>query len=517
MDGIPILQTIRFIFVPAYIFGLGYLVSRFLLKRGDFALSVFLSLSIWSIVGWFSFGYLEYITWILTIAGFLGLFIGFKDLISDRENILGFLVVILLRFLTVAPLTFPYGNDTIMHSYTTYTIVKHGGFFPNFEPFGFGGMGSFNLGFHYISATLSYITGLSAMNSVILAGYIFWGAYFLAVNTFLKDWKISLIITFIVLGPSTFMAWGGFPTLASLSFSLYAFYFNGTISLPFWIGSFSTHFIPSSVAFLSYILSMRKDINRTFLFGLLIVALILLPQYYTMLNQNFSLEPYENSILNAFVKNSFVKPLMFNIVYVLLAFLGYKKFEGLREKVPPLVIFLPIIFGVLSYIWAVFDLKPHHIKSFYMGRLFVPLIIPAFFGLKWIIQRFKFLYIPLFIVGLSLVFNGHTKYKKDADIWSYVSTFKPDTLWAYVKYGTEESFLPAFGVPAYYSHYIITQLYDVREFALKRKFGYIFLRYEERNEKVLDVVKRYGILIRDFGKLKVYKLKEPVMGKYLIQ
>ncbi len=517
MDGIPLLQTLRFAFIPAYIFGIGYLLSKFLLKRGDFTSSVFLSLSIWSVIGWFSSGYLEYITWILTLIGFLGLFIGIKDLISDGESVLGFLVAILLRFLVVLPLTFPYGNDTIMHTYTTYTIVKHGGFFPNFEPFGFGGNGSFNLGFHFISATLSYITDLNALNSVILAGYVFWGAYFLAINTFLKDWKTSMVITFITLGPSTFMAWGGFPTLASVSFSIYAFSLSGTISLPFWMASFSTHFIPSSVAFLAYIISRRRDINKAFLFGLLIVALILLPQYITILRQNSSLEPYENAVLNTFVKSSFVKPLIFNVVYLLLAFIGYKKFDWLREKIPPWVIFLPIVFGVLSYLLAVFDLRPHHIKSFYMGRLFVPLIIPALFGLKWIIQRFKVLYIPVFLVGLALVYNAHKNYKKDPDIWSYVSTFKPDTLWTYVKYGTEESFLPAFGVPAYYSHYIITQLYDVKEFAIKKRFGYVFLRDKERNKKVLEVVKRDGILIRDFGKLKVYKLKKPVMGSSLIQ
>lgn len=517
MDGISLLQALRFIFIPAYLFGLGYLVSKFLLKRGDFTSSVFLSLSIWSVIGWFSFGYLEYITWILTLIGFLGLFIGIKDLIQDKENLLGFLSAIFLRFLAVLPLTFPYGNDTIMHTYTTYTIVKHGGFFPNFEPFGFGGMGSFNLGFHFISATLSYITGLSALNSVILAGYIFWGTYFLAINTFIKDWKISLVIAFITLGPSTFMAWGGFPTLASVSFSIYAFSLSGTLSLPFWMAAFSTHFIPASVAFLSYLISRRKDINRTFLFGLLIFAAILSPQYFAILGQNSSLEPYENNTLNIFVKDTFIKPLIFNFVYLLLAFIGYKKFDGLKEKLPPWVILLPIVFGVLSYLWAIFDLRPHHIKSFYMVRMFVPIIIPAFFGLKWVIQRFKVLYIPIFLVGLAFVYKAHARYKKDPNIWSYVSTFKADTLWAYVMYGTEESFLPAFGTPAYYSHYIITHLHDVRVFASKRKFGYVFLRDKERNKRVLEVVKKDGILIRDFGKLKVYKLKKPVMGSSLIQ
>lgn len=517
MDGIPILQAIRFILIPAYFYGLGYLPLRILLKKGDFTSSVFLSLSIWSVIGWFSFGYLKYLTWILTLIGLFGLILGFKDLISDRENVFGFLLTIFLRIIILIPLTFPYGNDTIMHAYTTSTILKHGGFFPNFEPFGFGGMGSFNLGFHFISATLSYITGLNPINSVILASYIFWGTYFLAINTFIKDWKNSLVITFITLGPSTSMAWGGFPTLASLSFSIYAFSLVGPISLPFWMASFSTHFIPASVAFLSYIVSRLRDINKGFLLGLGIMGLILLPQYIILITQNASLEPYENTVLNTFVKNTFFKPLIYNMFYLLLAFLGYKKFDGLRDKVSPWVIPLPILFGSLSFLWAVFDLKPHYIKSLYMGRLFVPSIIPAFFGLKWIIRRFKILYIPLLLLGFALIYRAHARYSKNPHIWYYITNFKPDTLWAYVKYGTEESFLPAFGTPAYFSHYIITHLYDVKEFALNKKFGYIFLRDEDKNEKVLKVVRKEGILIKDFGRLKVYKLKKSVMGSSLIQ
>jgi len=74
-----------------------------------------------------------------------------------------------------------------------------------------------------------------------------------------------------------------------------------------------------------------------------------------------------------------------------------------------------------------------------------------------------------------------------------------------------------FGVQAYFSHYIITQLHEFKERAKEEYFGYIFLRKDEKNPAVLEVVNKYGVLIKDFGKLKVYKLRERVKGSFLIR
>ena len=517
MEGVSILQVLRLFLIFPYLYGFGYVLGRLIFRRGDFAFSLFLSLAVWSVLGWFSFGFLKPISWILTLVGVFGVFWGFRDLMGELKIILGFLAAIILRFLIMLPLNFPYGSDTIMHVYTTSTIIRHGGFYHLFEPFGVEGMGSFNLGFHYISASISYVTGLDPVSSVILTAHIFWGAFFLAVNTFVNSPILSFVISFASLGISRFMAWGGFPTLSSYSFSIFAFSFNGYLSLPFWLGAFSTHFITSSTAFLAYVIANRKNMDGKFLLGLVIIALILFQQYISIILGGSDIQPYENFALNRFVVDTFKDSARISAIYLIFAFLGYKKFPEIGNKLPVISILLPLIFGILSYIWALFDLKPHQVKSLYLIRVLVPLVIPSFMGLKWLLKRVKILAIPLLLVGVISIYRGHKKYSKDPQIWEFVKTFKGDGSWVLVRYGREEAFLPMFGVPAYASHYIITHLHEFREKAKKEYFGYVFLREDEKNPAILEAVNKYGILIRDFGKLKVYKLREKIRGSFFIQ
>jgi len=517
VEGISILQFLRLFLIFPYLYGLGYVLGRVIFGRGDIAFSVFLSLTVWSVLGWFSFGYLKLLSWFLTFLGAFGMLWGFRDLLKEWKILLGFLTVILLRFLIISPLSFPYGNDAIMHVYTTSTIINHGGFYHIFEPFGVEGMGSFNLGFHYISASLSYITGLDPASSVILTAYIFWGTLFLAVNSFVNSPLLSVVITFTSVGISTFMAWGGFPTLASYSFSIFAFSFNGYLSIPFWLGAFSTHFITSSTAFLSYLVANWKNLDKKFLLGLIIIALILSQQYFRIVFFGSEIQPYENFTLNRFVLDTFKKSALFSAIYIIFAFWGYKKYPEIARKVPPISASIPLIFGLLSFFWAFFDLTPHQIKGFYLIRVLVPLVIPAFMGIKWFLENFKILTIPTFFLGFFTIYIAHKNYSKDPQIWEFVKTFKGDGSWVFVKYRSEEAFLPMFGVPAYSSHYIITQLHEFKERAKEEYFGYIFLREDEKNPAVLEVVKKYGVLMKDFGKLKVYKLRERIKGSFFIR
>jgi len=508
MDGLPLFL------IPGYIYGIGYLISRFLLNKRDFVFAVFTSLTLWCIIGWYSFGYLKEMVYILSLAGTIGLVIGFKDLIKQMWVVVAFIGAILLRYMIIFPLHYPYGNDSIMHSYATYTIVSHGGFSKIIEPFGIEGFGNFNLGFHFVAAGLHYLSGFKIIGSVIFTNYIFWGAYFLALYHWLKDLRWAFMIAFITVRPSNFMAWGGFPTLASMSFSIFAFGLDPIISIPFWMGALSTHFITSIPALSAYILVHRKSVLR-FRFILLFLGFtaLLIPQYYHLIMNNFALQPYENRILSQFVLSTFPESALFAFIYLIMAFIGYD--SSLRKRVPPYAILLPISLGIVSYLFALLDLKSHHVKGFYMARLYVPLIIPAIFGFVKIFKKFRFSDIGAFILGCALTFYSHKKYDKDPRIWKYVENCCKDLegKWAYTRYGTEESFLPAFGIPAYMSHYLITQLEEMREFAKDKEFAVIFLRKNDKNPKVREIVEKYGILIKEFPSVEVYKLKRSVKGK----
>ncbi len=516
MEGISLLQVLRLLLIFPQIYGFGYILGRFIFHRVDVTFSVFLSLAVLSVLGWFSFGFLNYISWVITFLGIFGTLLGFRDLIKEWRILLGYFAVIILRLFIISSLTFPYGNDAIMHIYTTSTIIKHGGFYNAFEPFGVEGMGSFNLGFHYISASLSYITGLDPSTSVILTAYIFWGTLFLSINTFVNSPTLSFLITLSSLGISTFMAWGGFPTLASYSFSIFAFSLNGYLSLPFWMGALSTHFITSSAALLAYTIANRNNLDKRFFVGLGIIALILFQQYYHIILGGSDIQPYENFTLNRFVLDTSKKDIVYFTIYTILAFVGYKKFPEMAKKVPKISAFFPILFAILAFLWALFDLKPYQLKSFYIIRVLVPLVIPAFMGMKWILENFRILGIPAILIGSITISNSHNRYSKDPKIWEFIRNFKGDGSWVFVRYGREEAFLPIFGVPAYSSHYIITLLHEFRERAKREYFGYMFIREGEKDTVILKVAKN-GILLKDFGKLRVYMLREKVKGSILIR
>ncbi len=517
MDGLSFLQSLKLLLVPGYIYGIGYLISGFFLRRRDFVFSVFASITFWCLIGWFSFGYLKYIVYFFSFIGLIGFILGFKDFLNQKMVLLAFIAVIVFRYFLIFPLNFPYGNDSIMHTYTTHTIINNGGFGRIIEPFGIEGFGNINLGFHFVAAGIHYLTNFEVIDSVIFTSYIFWGLYFLSLYHWLRDLRWAFIIAFITVRPSTFMAWVGFPTLASMAFSIFAFGLNPKLSIPFWTGALSTHFITSIPALLVYGFIHRKSIFKFhFILPAAGAIILLVPQYYHLIINNLSLQPYENRILNEFVVTTFPKSLLFALIYMILAFVGYD--SELRERIPIFAVIIPILIGIISFLFALFDLKPHYIKAFYMARLYVPLIIPAIFGLVKILKKIRFLKILAFFIGCSTIFYSHKKYDKDPDIWKYVKNccYELKDKWVYTKYGTEESFLPAFGIPAYMSHYLITQIYEIKQLAKEKEFGIVFLREDDNNPKVREVVNKYGILIKEFPKVKVYKLRKSVKGRNIL-
>ena len=213
----------------------------------------------------------------------------------------------------------------------------------------------------------------------------------------------------------------------------------------------------------------------------------------------------EGATLNLFVIKTFWKHAVFMCVYIFLSIVGYRYNGGIREEVPWYATVIPPLLGLLSLVW-----------SLYLARMYIPIIIPAILGIKWVFSRFKFLAYLSFIMGSAVVVVHHTFYAKDPKVWKYIKSCCKNEKWIYTTYGSEESFLPIMGIPVYESHYLITQMSEARNLARTKDFSVVFLREKDSNTKVREIVSKYGILIKDFGYLKVYKLRRFVKGYEII-
>ncbi len=288
---------LKILLFPGYLFGPGALIQKILKHRVRISHAMALSLSFWSIIGWFTFNHLDQTVLIFSMIGYIGLF--FIDYEREYKFLLYIIGITLLRFFIISFLTMPYGCDTIMHAYTVYSIHSANGYTNTFLPFGVSGLGIFNIGFHFIASEIQYLLGISSLNATIFAGYLFFSLLFIAINEFIQKPFLSGLILFTLVRPANFLAWGGFPTLASIAFAMIAFKYPPPYSYFFWIGAFSTHFIPAAAAFLPYFFKHFKK-KVTFIYGF-IMAGILFSQYYRIIYLNLKFSGNENSAIDRYI------------------------------------------------------------------------------------------------------------------------------------------------------------------------------------------------------------------------
>ncbi|NPA80390.1 MAG: hypothetical protein GXO29_05010 [Thermotogae bacterium] len=454
--------------LPGYLYGLGNLILRATGRRGGFGESIAVSLTLWGVLGWFVFGHFRETVLLLSAVGTLwSLYVLYR---RPRFNpaVLYFLLAIALRYAITSPFLYPYRKDFIMHTYTTATVLFHNGYGPTYYPFGVEGFGAFNVGFHYAAAGLSILTGLEPINAVLVAVYIFWGLFFWAMYRWLGSPSVALMAALFFPYPTSYLRWGGFPTLASLTLGLLAFRKAPRRAAIYWLGAFAFHFISVLVPFLTYIILHRRR-WRDFVPYLLL--LLLLPQYYLILKGSLFMSQNEMLIVDGFVQRGFLKSVL--AVSVLLAFaaLGYRYRR--RCGVPVWGIALSVVMGFVSFILAYLHVPFGPPKSMYMSRMILLLLPPAGFGFMYLWRRFgaPILTLPL----LSMVYMAylHSQVSLNPHDWKVLKRESRRPHWYLTSYWSEGTYLPALGTPAWMSHYLVSQVDEFKEAARRKGFLYV--------------------------------------------
>ena len=501
--------------VPGLLYGVGDALLSLLKVRRGFGESIAASLALWAVLGWFSFGHFREVVLLLSGAGTLWLL---YVLVRDRPRptlpFALFLLAILLRWVLTAFTLYPYQKDFIMHTYSTATILHYNGYGPEYYPFGVPGFGAFNLGFHFAAAGLSYLTGIKPIDGVVLTAYVFWGLLFYGIYRWVGNPWMALLATFSLPYPLSYLKWGGFPTLASLSFGLLAFRERPRSALPYWLGAFATHFIPVAVPFLVY-LAIYGRRPREFLPYLLL--LLLLPQYYLILKWSAHISPDEMAVVDAFVVSNFPKSLVVLLFLLGLALLGYRYRQGCR--VPLWGVLLALLAGLLSYAFARLHLPINAPKSLYLSRMVLLFLPPASFGVLYLWRRVRWVALVLPLTVSAYVLYQHLSVGLPPEDWKVVRQVAGRRGWFLTSYGSVGAYLPALGSPSWKSHYIVSQLDEFREAARREGFRYVVCDREDpvgpvpyyrevcdRGEGHPDVLK----VLAKGGNLTVYELRGSV-------
>ncbi len=462
------------ILLLGYLYGIGNLIAKLLKVKDDFGNSLALSLAFWSIVGWFSLGFFSEVVVFFSLLGtswiLYQLFRDFKGWFGRTFTIVFLFTVIamLLRYLMVLPFLYPFRKDFIMHSYTTESIVQHNGYGSTYYPFDVPGLGSFNIGFHYISAGISILSGMHSMDAVVFCAFLMWGLFYYALYRYVGDHLTTLIAVFTLPYPLSFMRWGGFPTLGAIAFSLLAFRNTPKKALPFWIGAFSIHFIPSLIPFMVFILEHRRK-WKEFIYYLAMI--VLLPQYFLIFKYALEMSPYEMLAVDTFVVDTFKKSLVVFMVLAFFAFVGYR--YGGRRTTPIWGVVLSFFAGIVSFIFAYLHLPMNAPKSLYLARMIVLILPPAAVGVHVLYRKFGFFFLPVPLMVSSLVFYLHAKVSLDREDWKLLESLPKSKEWYLVSYNSIATYLPALGIPAWRSHYSLTQQDDFKRAFLKNGAKYV--------------------------------------------
>ncbi len=460
--------------LPGYLYGTGNLLLRLLnRKRGaGFGESIAASLALWSITGWLTPGFYGQTVLLFSFTGTLWLLYSIMVKAEKKSHsaipVLFFFLAMLLRYIPTIPFTYPYGRDFIMHTYSTATITVHNGFSSQYYPFGIEGFGAFNIGFHFISAGLSFLSGMTPMDSTVATVYIFWGLLFWALYRWTGNPAVSLLTILLLPYPMTYLRWGGFPTVAAISMGLLAYRKPMRESALYWTGAFSIHFIPTMIPFLVYLVQHRKEWKRPLYFT---PMLLLLPQYFLILRYSLTMSPSEMKTLDSFVISTFPKSAVIVALILLLSIEGYRYRKNC--SIPVWGIVLSIAAGLISYLAARFHIPINFPKSMYLSRMILLMLPPAAMGIHYLMNRFRFLIPGLVPLSLLFMVAIHSKVALNPGDMEVLKAHKGKEGWFLTLYESEGAYLPALGVPAWASHYIISQLDEFKNAAFRAGFTHV--------------------------------------------
>ncbi len=501
--------------LPGFLIGIGGLLLKIFKVPPKFSTSFATSLLFWSVIGWLPIHHMDILVFFFSIIGLYGvIFIKY-----DKEKNIIFLgiLALILRYIITLPFTLSFGNDTIMHSYTVLSLYHAKGYTPVFYPFHVNGLGAFNIGFHFVATSLMFLLRISALKATIVTGFIFFMLFYLSINEWLENPFISLLVVFTLVRPSNFPAWGGFPTLASIAYIVFAFKYPLPLSMLFWTGAFSTHFIPAVAAFVPYVIINLKD-KKLYTSSALMFSTLSL-QYYKILTSNLVTDRFESLYIDNYIIRNTWKSLFVVVLLGLLAIIPYIKKMKVKEKIPLWAAAFPVILGLISSAFGIMHIPFNPVKSFYLGRVIVPLIIPASFGLFFLFKKYRFTGVVLPFLGLTLITLSHKKHSRDRATWdmikSFVNTKYEDNYYSLVRYNSVASYLPALGKPAWHSHYLITLISEFTDKARKSRFLYVFVKEGDTLFKKV-VIKYQGKPVDNTNSMQIYRLQVPVSGDSII-
>jgi hypothetical protein len=133
-----------------------------------------------------------------------------------------FLMAFLVRFYVVRDLLVPPGSDSLHHTMIAQLLVDNGGLFSSWEPYAPLITFTYHFGFHALAAFCHWLTGVTVIKSVILAGQIinFLSVpmvYVLAQRLTKSRWAglvAALVPGFLCVMPMYYINYGRYPQLA---------------------------------------------------------------------------------------------------------------------------------------------------------------------------------------------------------------------------------------------------------------------------------------------------------------
>ena len=293
-----------------------------------------------------------------------------------------------------------------------------------------------------------------------------------------------------------------------------AFYYETPKNIFFWLGAFSTHFIPAGAAFISYLPLILKQYKK---YPVLFLSFfILLPQYYLIIKFDSQLTLSESYAVDNYIIHTFPKSLLYIFFFGITAFIGFKKYRGRLKYISPIMALIPVVLGVVSFANAIYHTSFNPLKSFYLSRMIMPIIIPSSLGILVLFKRYTIFRTILPLAGLLIVLHGHQRTSKDKREWQFIRKNVKNinsTYWTFVRYNYPETYIPAMGKPAWNSHYIITLASEFKNAAKESPFKYAFVR---NTDPIKQFLLKKGTCIDSINNLYFIKFNKPIKGEMII-
>ncbi len=117
------------------------------------------------------------------------------------------------------------------------------------------------------------------------------------------------------------------------------------------------------------------------------------------------------------------------MVLCFLSCLAYLYRKRTLKEIHPISAIFPIILGIVSSILAIFHIPFTPLKGFYLGRMIVPLLIPAIWGIYVVFEKFKLTKIIFPLIGTILIIATHKKDSYSHKTWTKIKEFWLINMW----------------------------------------------------------------------------------------